>query len=94
MRFPSQARTFACTAADDSVTHTTNDPKTDITVQWAPPQEDVGDIKFVATVVRERQSLWMDVTSEVVAQRTFKGMFLCKFFPNLAWWNKTQEGTD
>ena len=67
-------KAIACSAYDDTLTHSSNDLKSNITVQWLPPSQDVGGIVFVATVVQSREIYWIDVYSRTVIGQRYRGI--------------------
>ncbi|XP_048767353.1 putative ferric-chelate reductase 1 isoform X1 [Ostrea edulis] len=67
------------------ITHTGNNNKTEISFDWEPPRGcNLGDIQFVATVVRAYSEYWVDVRSDVIAPSGFVGDrgLLCQLYVN------------
>nr|XP_022345448.1 putative defense protein 3 isoform X3 [Crassostrea virginica] len=67
------------------ITHTGNNNKTEISFDWEPPRGcDLGDIQFVATVVRAYSEYWVDVRSDVIKPSGFIGDrgLLCQLYVN------------
>lgn len=49
------------------ITHTNNENKTEVAVDWIPPLDcNLGPVQFVATVVKEYAQYWVDVRSPTV----------------------------
>ncbi|XP_062590455.1 putative ferric-chelate reductase 1 isoform X2 [Saccostrea cucullata] len=67
------------------ITHTGNNNKTEISFDWEPPRGcNLGDIQFVATVVRAYSEYWVDVRSDVISPSGFVGDrgLLCQLYVN------------
>ena len=58
-----------CTADDDAITHSKDTDKTDAEFTWTPPSEDVGTLKFVATVAEEKVVWWKNTDSASVTYK-------------------------
>ncbi|XP_072039607.1 putative defense protein 3 [Amphiura filiformis] len=63
-----ETKITTCTAAADSVTHSSKTNKTDgMTVTWMAPNMEFGDIKFVATVAEKHCVFWVGHESSTVS---------------------------
>ena len=71
--YPSGVRAIACYASDDALTHTASSLKSDISVQWIPPGQDISSIVFVATVVQSKEVYWVDIYSNIVTGERYRG---------------------
>ena len=71
--YPSGVRAIACLGTDDTLTHSSSNPKSDIKVQWVPPNQEVGNIVFVATVVQSKDIYWVDIYSKTVTGQRYRG---------------------
>ena len=52
-----------------SVTHTHNEPKTSVSVQWRAPADftgEEGEVKIFATVVQSYANYWVNLESEIL----------------------------
>ena len=72
--YPSEVQAIACFSSDDALTHISSNLKSDISVQWVPPGQDVGTIVFVATVVQSKDVFWVDIYSKTVTRQIYRGI--------------------
>jgi len=56
-----------CTNAGDAVTHSSTDDKMDLKVMWTAPSSDMGEMEFVATVLTDAVTYWMNTKSETLS---------------------------
>ncbi|KAK3087049.1 hypothetical protein FSP39_000982 [Pinctada imbricata] len=63
-------------------THTGNTNKTEVSVDWIPPVGcNLGDVQFVATVVRGYSEYWVDIRSDVIQPSGFvRRSLLCELY--------------
>ncbi|KAI0209373.1 hypothetical protein LSAT2_005935 [Lamellibrachia satsuma] len=65
---PSSTKLMKCASDSDSVTHSDNAVKADPTCFiWKAPNEDQGDLKFVATIIEDHNVFFVDVTSDIIS---------------------------
>ncbi|KAK3088052.1 hypothetical protein FSP39_013999 [Pinctada imbricata] len=64
------------------ITHTGNTNKTEVSVDWIPPVGcNLGDVQFVATVVRGYSEYWVDIRSDVIQPSGFvRRSLLCELY--------------
>ncbi|XP_066453338.1 defense protein l(2)34Fc-like [Eleutherodactylus coqui] len=80
------AQTLNCSAFEDTVSHTSPSPKSNVSVIWLPPKRASTDIRFSATVVQNRTIFWTQLFSETIRLNsggphllapTFSQLLLC-----------------
>merc|ERR1711936_689463 len=55
-----------CSGLKSAVTHSNGSAKTSLYVQWVPPSSYEGSVRLVATVVKEYNTFWVNLTSATV----------------------------
>merc|ERR1711936_525247 len=55
-----------CSGLKSAVTHSNGSAKTSLYVQWVPPSSYEGSVRLVATVVKEYNTFWVNITSATV----------------------------
>merc|ERR1711936_395274 len=55
-----------CSGLESAVTHSNGSTKTSLYVQWVPPSSYEGSVRMVATVVKEYNTFWVNITSDTV----------------------------
>merc|ERR1711936_891501 len=55
-----------CSGLKSAVTHSNGSAKTSLYVQWVPPSSYEGSVRLVATVVKEYNTFWVNITSDTV----------------------------
>ncbi|XP_071500516.1 putative defense protein 3 [Diadema antillarum] len=64
---PANTKLLQCRNANDSVTHSSQDPKSAGTsFTWTAPDSDVGAVKFTATLLQEYEIFWVGLESQAL----------------------------
>ncbi|KAK3607514.1 hypothetical protein CHS0354_031138 [Potamilus streckersoni] len=72
------------------ITHVQNDDKYNITVTWIPPEDNPGNVQFLATVVRRYTTYWTNIRSIVLYPEGYSGQAAAQtrreWTPAMAWY--------
>jgi len=60
---PAGTKTLNCRSTEDSVTHSNNELKTEVTFTWRSPGGSLAGTRFVATTCLDRVTFWVKYTS-------------------------------
>ena len=59
-------KTTNCNGTNNTATHSFSANKEDIIVVWHPPQQDVGALRLVGTVAKEKNTFWLNHESKTL----------------------------
>ena len=60
------AQYLNCTNPQSAITHINNQQKLLQTVEWRPPSQFTGSVVMVATVVKDFDTYWVNITSDTI----------------------------